>query len=393
VSSEYRRGYIVGLAAGALAAAGIALLVVWLTGGFSGGGGAPADARDLIEQNYFESVPNSVLDNASINGMVDELKKRYGDRFSQYFTPRQVKTFDQETSGEFSGVGLGVAGTKRGLRVLTAYPHSPAGDAGIKRGDVIVAVNGRSIAGVPDQVAVGRIKGPPGTAVTLRVRSGTSGKVRTVHLKRANVQIPAVQGRIKRAGTTKVAYVRYFSFTSGSHGELSDAIQRLDRQGADALLLDLRGNGGGLLNEGVLSASLFLKKGERVVSTDSRTMGHTDYDAVGNPLPHTPTVVLIDHNTASAAEILASALADHHQATIVGTRSFGKGTFQESIPVSAGGTLKLTVGKFFTANGTSLLHKGVVPDVRAKDDPKTKPDEALNKALSVLAEKAAVENR
>ena len=158
-------------------------------------------------------------------------------------------------------------------------------------------------------------------------------------------------------------------------------------------MLDLRGNGGGLLNEAVLSASLFLAKGQLVVSTDSRTMGHQDYDAVGYPLPHHPTVVLINRDTASAAEILASALGDHHLATIVGTRSFGKGTFQEVIHLAAGGALDLTVGQYFTADGTSLAGKGIRPDVRAVDNPKTPQDEGLRKALAVLAEKMAVENR
>ena len=129
------------------------------------------------------------------------------------------------------------------------------------------------------------------------------------------------------------------------------------------------------------------------VSTDSRTMGHRDYDAIGNPLRQHPTVVLINHDTASAAEILASALEDHHLATIVGTRSFGKGTFQEVIHLAAGGALDLTVGQYFTANGISLANKGIKPDVRAVDDPKTPQDEALRRALAVLAEKMAVENR
>jgi carboxyl-terminal processing protease len=392
VTSEYRRGYITGLLAGALAAAAIAVGIVWLTGGFSGGGGATTDARDAIEQNYFKSVPGSVLDNASVNGMIDELKHRYGDRFSHYFNPHQLRQFDASTSGRFSGVGLTVTGVPRGLRVASVLPHSPAKAAGMKEGDVITGVDGRSIAGTPDQVAVARIKGQPGTSVTLRV-SSSGGRTRDVHLKRASVAVPAATGEIKRAGGTKVAYVRYATFSAGAHGELSSTLQRLYSQGAKGLVLDLRGNGGGLLNEAVLSASLFLKKGELVVSTQGRTQGHRTYDALGHPLQQVPTVVLIDHNTASAAEILASALGDHHLATIVGTRSFGKGTFQEVIRLAAGGALDLTVGQYLTADGTSLAGKGIVPDVRARDNPKTPQDEALQKGLAVLAEKAAVENR
>jgi len=217
--------------------------------------------------------------------------------------------------------------------------------------------------------------------------------IRAVRHKRASFVVPAAVGEIKRAGTSKVAYVSYATFSQGAHGELASTLERLDRYGAQGLVLDLRGNGGGLLDEAVLSASLFLSKGQLVVSTDSRTMGHRDYDAIGNPLPQHPTVVLINHDTASAAEILASALEDHHLATIVGTRSFGKGTFQEVIHLAAGGALDLTVGQYFTANGISLANKGIRPDVRAVDDPKTPQDEGLRRALAVLAEKMAVENR
>ena len=171
-------------------------------------------------------------------------------------------------------------------------------------------MNGRSIAGVPSEVATARIKGPPGTPVELRVVSGSGGGARNVHLKRASVAGPG-RGRERSSerAPRKVAYVRYATFSEGAHGELASTIERLDRQGAQGLVLDLRGNGGGLLNEAVLSASLFLNKGQLVVSTDSRTMGHRDYDAVGDPLPRHPVVVLINHDTASAAEILASALA------------------------------------------------------------------------------------
>jgi carboxyl-terminal processing protease len=372
-----------------VAAAAITVLVVALTGGFGGGGGLPAQARALIEDDYFKPVKASALDNASVNGMVKEINKRYGDRFSEYLNPHQLRLFEHALSGRFSGVGLTVTSAKRGLRVETAIPGAPAERAGIKAGDLITGVDGRSIAGVPEQVAVARIKGPPGTPVTLRVLHGPRGQVRTVHLKRASVELPVATGQIRHAGRMKVAYVRYATFSAGAHGELQSTLERLDRRGARGLVLDLRHNGGGLLNEGVLSASLFLRKGQRVVSTKSRTFGAQDYDAVGGRLEPKPTVVLIDHGTASAAEILASALREHHLATIVGTRSFGKGTFQQDLPLDSGGVLKLTVGEYFTANGTSVLGKGIVPDVVARDDPHTKPDEALRKALAVLREKAA----
>jgi carboxyl-terminal processing protease len=271
------------------------------------------------------------------------------------------------------------------LRVASVFPDTPADRAGIKEGDLIIAVDGRSIRSVPAEVSTARIKGPPGTGVELRIVAAATGKDRDVHLKRASVQIPAVDGTIRRAAGEKVAYVRFATFSDGAHGELRSTLERLYRRGAQGLLLDLRGNGGGLLNEAVLSASVFLPKGEQVVSTDSRTMGHTDYKAVGDPLPEHPTVVLINHDTASAAEILTAALADHHLASVAGTRSFGKGSFQEVLHLPAGGALDLTVGQYFTANGESVANKGIKPEIPAVDDPKTGTDEGLRAGLGALA--------
>jgi carboxyl-terminal processing protease len=387
-----RERFMVGFVVGAVLAAAVAVLIVALTGGFSAEDRVATDAQDVIEQNYFRSVKGSQLDKASVDGMISELKRRYDDRFSHYFDPKELRQFEMANSGHFSGVGLTVHGVKAGLRVASVLPDSPAKRADIQVNDVIVGVNGRSIAGVPEDVSVSRIKGPPGTPVTLTIRSG-NGKPQDIKLKRASVALPVATGRIAHAGPTKVAYVRFTTFSSGSHGELASEIQRLDSKGAEGLVLDLRGNGGGQLNEAVLAASLFLKKGERVVSTRSRTQGTKVYDAVGDPLPSQPTVVLIDHNTASAAEILASALEEHHLATTVGTRSFGKGTFQEIIHLAAGGALDLTVGRYFTADGSSLLGKGIKPEVPAREVQGTPKDDALQKALSVLAEKIAVENR
>lgn len=385
--------FISGFVAGAIAAALVAVAIVWLTGGFDSNGGVSTDAQDLIEQNYFHQVKPSLLDNASIDGMISTLKRRYDDRFSHYFDPKEYRQFATANSGQFSGVGLTVNGVKAGLRVGSVLPNSPAKEAGIKPNDVIVAVNGQSLAGVSEDVAVSRVKGPPGTPVTLTIRSGGTGKPHQVHLKRATVNLPVAMGHIAHAGPSKVAYVHFATFSSGSHGQLASEIERLYSKGAKGLVLDLRGNPGGQVNEAVLCASLFLKKGERVLETRGRTQGSQVYDAVGNPLPSKPIVVLIDHNTASAAEILASALEEHHLATTVGSRSFGKGTFQKIINLPSGGALDLTVGRYFTADGSSLLGKGITPQVPAPNRPGKPGDEALKKGLSVLAEDLAVQNR
>jgi carboxyl-terminal processing protease len=380
-----RRGFIRGFVAGVVTALAALALIAAIAGELGGDSDLTSQATEVIREDYFKPVNGAVLENASLDGIIRELRRRYDDRFSHYLDPHELELFETAASGRFSGVGLTVTGVKRGLRVATVLPDTPAQRAGIKEGDLITAVNGRSLSGVPAEVATARIKGPPGTAVELRVVSGSGGRTRNVELERASVELPVARGEIRRAGATKVAHVRYESFRSGAHGQLRSTLEGLYRRGAEGLVLDLRGNGGGLLNEAVLSASVFLPKGELVVSTDSRTMGERDYEATGDPLRRHPSVVLINRDTASAAEILASALGDHRLATIVGTRSFGKGTFQQVLQLEAGGALDLTVGEYFTANGDSLADEGIKPEVRAVDDQKTPRDEALRRALAVLA--------
>jgi len=341
------------------------------------------EALDVIEQNYFEDVELRPLEDASIEAMVTQLRRRYEDRFSHYFNVRQLKRFNEATSGRFTGIGLSVLEVKKGLRVASVFDDTPAAEAGIEEGEVIVAVEGKSIAGEPADAATARIKGPPGTEVTLEVSDPSGDKTRELTLERAEVRVPAVQGEIRQAGDDEVAYVRLAGFSEGSHGELRDEIGRLYERGAQGLVLDLRGNGGGLLNEAVLTSSVFVEEGV-VVSTDGRVQPQTDYDAVGGALSPQPTVVLIDRNSASAAEILAAALSDYDLATLVGTRSFGKGTFQEVIELDEGGALSLTVGEYLTAEGVSLAGKGIEPDVRARDKRSTDADEGLREALRVL---------
>jgi carboxyl-terminal processing protease len=376
-----RFSFATGLAAGAVLGLALAAFLGLVVG--SDDDSPEEQARKVIEANYFEAVDTSALEDVSIRGMVSELRRRYDDRFSHYFSPDQLDEFEAATSGKFSGVGLTVNGVDRGLRIATVLPDTPAERVGLAEGDVIVAVDGESIAGEPVEVARSRILGPPGSEVELRV-DPVRGAPHDIDVERAEVRVPAVNARPEEAEGTSVAYVHLHTFSSGAHGELRDAIERLYRRGAEGLVLDLRGNGGGLLNEAVLTSSVFVEDGT-VVSTESRAQGERDYEATGEALDPRPTVVLTDRNTASAAEILASALSDYELATLVGTRTFGKGTFQEVIHLPAGGALDLTVGEYLTADGASLANKGIRPDVRAADDVDTPPDEALQKALSVLA--------
>jgi carboxyl-terminal processing protease len=348
-------------------------------------GGLTAEATELIQDNYYRPVGQTELGNSSLQGMVRGLRKRFGDRFSDYFSPQSLKAFNDEIEGRFSGIGLAVTGVKRGLRVGRVFPGSPAQRAGIGVGNVIVSVDGHSIAGQSSEVSTAKIKGPEGTDVVVGVLDPRSGKTRNLRLTRAQVRLPTTTSGVRTVNGRKLGYIRFAAFSDGAHGQLRRAVEKVERQGAEGIVLDLRGNGGGLLEEAVLTASIFLPKDEVVVTTDSRTQGHAVYRTVGGNLPRLPLVVLIDRNTASAAEILTAALADDAGATVVGTRSYGKGVFQQEVGLSNGGALKLTIGEYFTPNGTNLAGKGIHPDVRAQDNPRTKADEAMQRALGVGA--------
>jgi carboxyl-terminal processing protease len=221
--------------------------------------------------------------------------------------------------------------------------------------------------------------------VRIGVRKRGGRGVEELTLTRAQISVPVVAGTVLEAGGRKFGYVRFASFSEGSHAALRRAVERVRRQGAEGLILDLRGNGGGLLEEAVLNASIFLPEGNVVVTTRSRTQGDASYEALGDNLPPQPIVVLIDRNTASAAEILTAALADDAGAEVVGTRSYGKGVFQQEVSLSNGGALKLTIGEYFTPDGENLAGKGIHPDVFVRDDPATGRDEARERALGVLA--------
>ena len=344
---------------------------------------ATAQAIDIINDDYFHTVDDAELENASISSIIERIKQRYKDRFSHYFTPSEYERFKQ--GSRLSGVGIAVTEVDQGLRVATVYKRTPAREAGIQTGELITGVNGESIAGKDADAVTSRIRGPAGTQVTLTIMS-RNGESREVTVTRREVEIPQVAGRLEEVDGKKIGYVRLAGFFPGAHGELRKEVERLYSQGAEGLVLDLRGNGGGLLTEAILVSSIFVPDGT-IVSTRGRTQRTRTFDATGDALPRHPMVVLINGDTASASEIVTAALEQSGIATVIGTTSFGKGTFQEVIPLENGGALDLTVGEYLTRNGTSINGTGIAPELKAKDKPKTKPDEGREQALQVLAQR------
>src|SRR4051794_30651982 len=344
-------------------------------------------AIDQVHDTYYREIPRKTLVNAALSGMTASLH----DRFSQYFSPKRYSQFQDDTGSEFSGVGLSATEDPRGLLVDQVFDGSPAQRAGIRRGDVVVAVNGTSLKGKSGDASRALIKGQPGTQVRLTIRTGK--RQRTETLMRATVSVPVVSSRMgKLPDGRRYAIVGLAQFSSGAHGELRAAIDKRLKQGAKAIVLDLRENGGGLVEEARLVSSIFIPEGP-IVTTKGRAQRTRTLMAAGGAIAKdVPVAVLVDGDTASASEIVTGALQDRRRATVVGTHTFGKGVFQEVETLPNGGALDLTVGQYFTPKGRNLGGRGVSqgagikPDVEAKDDPKTtRRDEALVAAERVLS--------
>jgi carboxyl-terminal processing protease len=345
-----------------------------------------------IEHDYYRPIPPSQLANASIGGAVASL----GDRFSHYLTPAEYREFN--TPPHFTGIGVAVGPQRRGLLIARVFDASPAAHAGLKVGELIVGVNGRKLAGLSADRATALIKGLPGTDVELQIEGArpshaAHGPLRTVKITRATISEPVVASQTRTVRAHKLGVVALATFSPGAHGELREAVEHELHIGARGLVLDLRANGGGLVEEAQLIASVFIDKGA-IVSTRGRAQPSVTLTATGGAISSSvPLVVLVDSNSASAAEIVTAALQDHHRATVVGTHTFGKGVFQEVTPLPNGGALKLTVGEYFTPNGRNLggggikEGAGIAPNVAVAAARVPGSDPALAAALKVIAAK------
>jgi carboxyl-terminal processing protease len=322
------------------------------------------EAIDDIQHDYYRPVSTTQLANSSIAGAVASLH----DRFSTYFSPSEYRAFNH--LGRFSGIGVAVEPVRAGLRVSQVFDSSPASRAGLQAGDVIVAVNGQVLSRLPSDRGEQLIKGPAGTDVRITYVRG--GKHTPVTITRETIDTPVVASSMHTVNGRKIGVVALSMFSEGAHAEVRQAVGRLLHQGAKGLVLDLRGNGGGLVEEARLIASIFIPQGV-IVSTRGRTQQPMTLTATGGAIPTAiPLVVLVDRGTASASEIVTGALQDHHRATVVGTHTFGKGVFQEVRPLSNGGAIDITVGEYFTPNGRNLggggisEGAGISPDVPVK---------------------------
>lgn len=347
------------------------------------------EALGVLDRRYFRSVPQRSTQEAAIRGAVDSL----GDQFSTYLSPKELVAFDEVTNARFDGIGVEIQPAVNGLKIVRVYENSPAETAGLKADDVIVRAADKSLAGLSTHAASGLIRGASGTLVELTwVRED---RRITRKVKREQVRVPVVASRYDRR--SKVAVVRLGGFSTDANVELRQAIKRAVKQGATGIVLDLRSNPGGLVSEAQKVASLFLDGGT-IVTTRGRAVRTRTLKADNDPaFPKLPVVMLVDRNSASAAEIVAGALQDRKRARVLGTRTYGKGVYQEIIPLGSGGALDITVGQYFTPKGRNLggagvtkgkdtsRGKGIAPDAPAVDKRSTpNVDEAEAAAIKAV---------
>jgi carboxyl-terminal processing protease len=342
----------------------------------------------LIQNDYYRKVDRSDLVNKGLQAAVASLD----DPYSHYYDPSDYKSFQNVDNPHLSGIGIDI-GTRpqpQGLLVEDVFQGSPAAKAGLTRGDVITQVGSTSLANRSEKFSAALIKGKAGTKVTLTVLRDK--RKRTVTVTRADIVVPVAASKILDYKGSKLGYVELTSFTAGSGAEVRSQVQQVLHRGARAIILDLRENGGGLVDEAINVASVFIPDGT-IVSTDGRAQPRQVYLAKPSltVAPKIPMVVLVDSGTASAAEIVTGALQDRGRAKVVGTHTYGKGVFQEIEPLSNGGALDFTVGEYFTPSGRNLggggvkQGKGIQPNVYAFTKSTAKTDTALTVAEKTAA--------
>ena len=337
----------------------------------------------LIDNYYVEDTNLSDLVDAAISGMLDEL-----DPYSSYMSPNEYEEMQIEFDGEFGGIGIVITIREEQLTIVSPIKNTPGDRAGLKSGDVIKAINGKLTAKMSQEKAVDLMRGEPGTQVTLTIDREDQEEDFDVEITRANVEIPYVEHSME---TDTIGYLSIYQFASDVGYKAEDALQELKDQGAQAIILDLRTNPGGILSEAVKVASNFIEDGT-VVSVKSRKGEDEIYDTVSDiKAVDLPMVVLINEGSASASEIVAGAISDYDRGKLVGQRTFGKGTVQTVIPMGDGSALRLTTARYYTPNGTFIHEKGIEPDILVEFDQEAEEDAQLQKAIEML--KSEVRNQ
>jgi carboxyl-terminal processing protease len=317
------------------------------------------EAWGLIQAHFVDrqALQSQTLTYGAISGMVNAL----GDTgHTTFLTPEMVKQERNFTQGAFEGIGAEVEEKNGHVVIAAPMDNSPAQKAGIQPGDIILKVNGEDVSGQSLDQVVSKVLGPAGTKVTLTLQNPNTGKTRELTLTRARITLESVTWQML-PGTT-VAHVRITAFSEHVSNDLETALAAAKKAGATALVLDLRNNPGGLLDQAVGVASQFLQQG--AVLQEKNAQGQIDTVKVLSNVPKTklPMVVLTNEGTASAAEIVAGALQDQHRALIIGEKTFGTGTVLNEFPLTDGSAIMIAVQEWLTPNGRTIWHQGIQPD-------------------------------
>ena len=346
------------------------------------------DVFDLIQKNYVEDVEDEKVIEFAINGMLQAL-----DPHSGYMNTDQYIEMQEETEGEFGGLGIEVTMENGFIKIISPIDDTPAAKAGVMPGDYITHINGESIQGQSLQEGVEKLRGLVGTSVEISIARAGEDKVLIKSIKRAIITVQAVKFRREE----NVGYIRLISFSEQAGKGIKKAIKDLQKEigekNISGYILDLRNNPGGLLGQSIDVTNHFLSSGE-IVSTKGRGKRNiVRFDATRGDLTNgKPLIVLINEGSASASEIVAGALQDHKRAIILGAQSYGKGSVQTIFPLNDKSAIRMTTALYYTPSGDSIHKVGVIPDIEVKSDfsNENEVDKQLEYALDLLNEKTAI---
>jgi carboxyl-terminal processing protease len=323
------------------------------------------DVFERVRSDYVEKPDDAKLVESAINGMLSGL-----DPHSSYMDAKSFRDMQVTTRGEFGGLGIEVTMEDGLIKVVTPIDETPASRAGIQANDIITHIDDEPVQGLTLNQAVDKMRGAENTKIKLKIVRKSQDKPIDVSLTRERIKVQSVRSRMEG---DDIVYIRISQFTDQTTDGLRKAINDLSAQSGDKLkgfVIDLRNNPGGLLDQAISVSDAFLEKGE-IVSTRGRNAEETQrFNArAGDLTKAKPVIVLVNGGSASASEIVAGALQDHKRATIIGTRSFGKGSVQTIIPLGSGnGALRLTTARYFTPSGRSIQAKGIVPEIEVLQD-------------------------
>jgi carboxyl-terminal processing protease len=337
------------------------------------------DIQQELKSGYYVPVNATDLSRASVDGMLATLH----DPYTYYLDPAEYRAMQQETQGVYVGVGIQLLQRGSHAVIVSVFEPSPAKRAGLARGDVIIGVDGRSMVGKPLGTVSDAIRGPEGTPVTVTVRTPTGATV-SARMVRAELHLQLVQTSMVSVHGRKIGVIRLLEFDEGAAAAVRSAVAALTARGAQGLVLDLRGNPGGLVNEAVGVVGAFVPKGSPVVTTVGLHDPRQTLKTTTKPVTSLPMVVLVDRYSASASEIVSGALRDDRGVPLVGQKTFGKAVVQRTVTLPNGGALHYTIARYLTPSGFDLNHKGLTPTIVVATTPTATADPALVRAAAAV---------